>query len=278
MTLTRATLLALLLLFAGCAQTGDDDDAANDDDAADDDDSVCGEASGGSGGALDSLVWFDQEGNVVTGEGSAEYHTLVYSPSSAAVTPTPVLFLVGRRMPTVRSENEDIFEGLGMLDWAEDYGWTTMLANPGDTGGGQINWTGSNTDDAFFHDALDVVAAHYDIDLDRVHAAGSSAGGRAASFLGYTHGDRLASIANHAGNNPFSPWPETPWENECAGFFIHGLTDNVVPRAAVEDVRDMFADAGQVTGTHFDYEYGHEWRPEGFFPEMKAFFDSVCNE
>lgn len=272
-------LLSCLLVSAGCAEpgAGDDDDAANDDDLGDDDDAACGLSSGGSGGAMDVATWYSVPG-FGPGDGSSQYEMLAYAPSSAAVTPMPVLLLVGRRMPLARADNEALFAQLGMIDWAEEHGWVVYLANPGDTGNSQINWTDSQEDADFFNASLDLLGEQYDIDLDRVHALGSSAGGRAATYLGWAHGERLASIVNHAGSNPFSPWPGTPWDSECAGLFIHDDEDPIVPRAAVQDVIDMWIDADQVTETDFEYAYEHAWVPEGLFPPMKAFFDTVCNE
>ena len=271
--------LGLSVLLTACpsesADPSDDDDAVDDDDTGE----ACGRASGGSGGALDSMVWLQVDGFGDALDNSSEYEVLVYAPSSAQVTPMPVLMLVGRRMPLPFAQNEQIFSDLlGMTDWAEEYGWLVMLPNPGNTGGDQINWTDSATDAAFFDAAVDTVAGRWDIDLDRIHAVGSSAGGRAASYLGWAHSDRLASIVNHAGGNPFGTWPETPWDAECAGLFIHDEDDPVVPRAAVEDVVAMWEDAGQVTETYFDYPDEHEWVPESLFPTMKTFFDGVCNE
>jgi len=272
-------LLFGLLVLGGCPGPGadDDDSSTDDDDGGDDDDAVCGRSSGGTGGAMDTPTWFSVPG-FGDGDGSSQYEMLAYAPTSAAVTPMPVLMLVGRRMPLPRADNEALFEGLGMIDWAEEHGWVVFLPNPGDTGNSQINWTDSQQDADFFDASLDLLAERYDIDLDRVHAVGSSAGARAATYLGWAHGERLASIVNHAGSNPFNTWPDTPWESECAGLFIHDDDDPVVPRAAVQEVVDMWVDAGQVTETYFDYPNQHEWNPQGLFPPMKAFFDTVCNE
>ena len=270
-------LFGALLATTGCPDATDDDDsaAAVDDD---DDDGGCGLASGGAGGAMDTLRWFGPDGGPGSpGDGTSEYEMLVYAPSSAP-TPMPVLLLVGRRMPLAHGENETIFTQLGMTDFADTYGYLVALPNPGDTGNSQINWTDSETDAAFFDDAMDVLESQYDIDVDRVHAVGSSAGGRAATYLGWAHADRLASIVNHAGSSPFGTWPETPWANECAGLFIHDDDDPIVPRSAIEAVVAEWEAAGQVTETYYDYPNEHEWRPEALFPAMTEFFDGVCND
>ncbi len=278
------SLIALLLLL-GCPATGDDDDSASDDDDAttDDDDATpaCGLASEGSGGAA-GLSWLEIDGFSPPNDGTAHYEVMVYDPPSRdPATPAPVMWMVGRRMPVTYGENEDIvLDGLGLRAEADASGFLLVLPNPGDPmGNNQLNWTDSQTDFDFFDAALDAIAAGWNADLDRVHLMGSSAGGSASVLLGVRHADRVASIANHAGRNPFEGlWPSTPWEREVAGIFIHDEDDPVVSRSAVEDGAAMFEGAEQLTERAYNYSRGHERAPEELHPLMFDFFEGVCND
>ncbi len=272
-------LLGLLALGPACAVPAADDDdvTADDDDAA----PACGLASNGSGGAP-GVSWLEIDGFSPPGDGTAHYEVLVYDPPSRdPARPVPVIWMVGRRMPTDHAENENIvLDSLRWRDEADREGFLVILPNPGDPqGNGQLNWTDSPTDIAFFDAALDAVAAGWNVDLDRVHLLGSSAGGSAALLLGVRHADRVASLANHAGRNPLQgQWPSAPWERDAPALFIHDPDDPIVPREAVQDGVDMWEAAGQEVELWFDYPRGHEYAPELMHPRMLEFFGRTCND
>jgi hypothetical protein len=277
---------SLLLLLAGlvlvACPTSDDDDATGDDDdsgAADDDD-ACGEPSNGSG-LPTGTSWHEVPGFGTPADEVPDYELLLHVPVDLDPTvAAPVLMLVGRRMPLNRPENEEIiFEWLAMDDLATDNGWVLAIPMAGTAGDGRLSWTESATDDAYFDAWLDLLAAGWNIDLDRVHMVGSSAGGAAAVFLGYEHAERVASLVDHAGSNPyFGQWPSTPWPAECAALFVHDEADPVVGREGVEDAALMFEEAGQHVERAYEYDSGHDWNPDELGPLMADFFGRMCNE
>jgi predicted esterase len=273
----RTPLFLLLALpVAACPGPADDDDSiADDDDSVVDDDDVCGEPSGGSGGAP-GLSWVSVPGFGDPEDADASWEMLVYEPTTADPAGAPVLMLVGRRMPFSHAENEALFEGLGFLDVAEQQGWVTIL--PLTTGDVNISWTDSQQDADFFDAAIDELQARWNVDRDRLHLLGSSAGGAAATYLGWRHAPRIASIVNHAGRNPFQVDPELPWTGEVAGLFIHDEADPIVSRAAIEDAAALYESAGMHVERHYAYDRGHEWVPEALFPPTVEFAERMCNE
>lgn len=91
---------------------------------------------------------------------------------------------------------------------------------------------GTGVDDIGFIDALiDVIAASYTIDLQRVYSTGLSNGGIMSNTLACALNDRIAAIAGVGGtmsivqNNACSP------SNKIPVMHIHGTSDIVVPYA-----------------------------------------------
>ncbi len=268
----------LLPLLLACP-TMDDDSTADDDDDSAHDGEACGLPSEGSGGPT-GTSWHEVPGFGTPGDDAPDYELFVHVPDGLdPAVAAPVLMLVGRRMPLDRAENEMvIFDMLNMDALAAEQGWLLTAPMPGPAGDGRLSWSDSADDEAFFEAALDQLAAGWNVDLDRIHGIGASAGGSAAVMLAYKHGDRLASILNHAGANPYQgAWPATPWPADCAGLFVHDEDDPIVPRAPVEDGALMFEDAGQHTERAYDYPSGHDWDAEVLGALMADFFGRVCN-
>jgi len=279
----RTLLTPSLAFLVACAGAGgfDDDDSSP---PADDDDAaafVCGDASGGSGGA-EGLSWHEVPGFGTPGDPVPDYEIAVYLPPGAdPAEPLPLLMITARRMPDTRAMNEGIIFGdppnLSADTLGDDEGWIVALPLPGPAGEG-LNWTDSPTDQDYWNAAVDLLEANYNVDRDRIWMAGSSAGGTATVYLGWRHAPRIAAIVNHAGRNPFEgDWPDTPWDDDCAGLFIHGEDDTVVSTAAVEDAATMWEDAGQVTERAYDYPSGHAWDSVEMAALMAEFLPRTCN-
>ena len=262
------TTLLLALLLVGCPPV-DDDDAAQE----------CGLPSGGSGGP-GGTSWHEVVGYGTPADDAPDYELMVHVPDDLdLVDAPPVLMLVGRRMPLDRGQNESIlFDMLELDELVAEQGWLLVMPLPGEAAPDQLSWTDSATDHAFFDAAFDQLEAGWNVDRDRIHAVGASAGGSAAVMLAYEHGDRLASVLNQAGRNPYqAAWPPTPWPDDCAALFVHDEDDQVVPRDPVEDGALMFEAAGQHVERAYDYDAGHEWDPEQLGALMADFFGRMCN-
>jgi polyhydroxybutyrate depolymerase len=109
-------------------------------------------------------------------------------------------------------------------------------------------WTvGSSADDVGFTAALlDTLAAHYNIDADRVYSTGMSNGGYMSFLLACQLSDKIAAIASVTGSmtpetfNACNPQHPTPIMQ------IHGTTDGTVPyngavwTKAIDDVMDYW--------------------------------------
>ncbi len=273
---------ALLLLMPACGPGDDDDSAApvDDDDGADDDDATCGDASGGAGGAVGGS-WVEFADFGTPGDDVPDHEMLVYVPATLdPAEAAPVLVVVARRMPLTRAENEfALIEpgGLEVAAFADEMGWIAALPLPRPAGDGRLSWTDEEVDQDFFDASLDALETDWNIDRDRIWLFGSSAGGAAAIYLGWRHAGRVAAIMNHAGSNPFSAWPSTPWDDDCAALFVHDEADTVVPRAAVEDGALMFEDAGQQVEREYDYAFGHGWDIPTMNGLMADWFPRTCN-
>jgi pimeloyl-ACP methyl ester carboxylesterase len=275
MSLRISLLLSLFLL--GCeASVTDDDDVADDDDAVDGDD-VCGDPSGGTGGTPGES-WMSTPDFTVN-EATSQYASFLIVPNGAVPeTGLPVLVLMARRMPDDRGTVEQVVaEFLEFRDFATAEGYLVAMVVPGPAGGSN-NWTTSQTDEDFFGATLDEVGSQYDIDRDRVHVWGSSAGATAAALIGHTHADRLASILAHAGRSPWTGDAPEPWPGEIPALFVHSPDDDVVSRAAVDEIVAIWGGANQRTETWFDYPHGHQWVPSTANGPMVEFFESTCNE
>ncbi len=274
-------VLAALALLSGCPATGVDDD---DDTSADDDDGsdfVCGLPSNGSGGP-DGLTWLEVDGYSTPADAVPDYEIAVYQPPGIdASVALPLLLITARRMPLDRPTNEMILFGdqpnLSLDTYADEQQWLGAMLLPGPTGDG-LNWTSSPEDLTYWHAAVDLLEANYNVDRDRIWQAGSSAGGNATVYLGHVTADRTAAIADHAGSNPYQGnWPATPWDDDCAGVFIHDINDTIVPRASVEDAAAMWEDAGQHTEREYEYSAGHAWDYDQIGAIFADFFPRTCN-
>lgn len=87
---------------------------------------------------------------------------------------------------------------------------------------GRWERSGAGADDVFLTALLDDVAAHYCVDLDRVHAAGISLGSWKTTITACTHPDRFASIALVAEN-------VAPGGCAIPVVAFHGTADHAVP-------------------------------------------------
>lgn len=275
-----AAALGLLLGLAACGD-GPLDEPDDDDATTDDDDTACGDPSDGAGGGP-GATWLVPDGFGTPADEVPDHEMLVYVPADLDPTvAAPVLVLVGRRMPTTRAENEFALidpAGLDIASLAEEMGWITALPLPRVAADGRLSWSDDAVDQEFFRASLDLLEANWQVDRDRVWLFGSSAGGIASVYLGWLHADRVASIFNHAGRNPFEgAWPSTPWGADCAAMFVHDEADTVVPRPPVEDGALMFEDAGQVVERVYDYSHGHQWRTDEMNALMADWFPRTCN-
>ena len=174
-------------------------------------------------------------------EATSQYASFLIVPNGAVPeTGLPVLVLMARRMPDDRGTVEQVVaEFLEFRDFATAEGYLVAMVVPGPAGGSN-NWTTSQTDEDFFGATLDELGSQYDIDRDRVHVWGSSAGATAAALIGHTHADRLASILAHAGRSP--------WTGRCPGALARRDPGAVrtqprrrrgVPRGGGRDRRDL---------------------------------------
>ncbi|MEZ5013994.1 MAG: T9SS type A sorting domain-containing protein [Chitinophagales bacterium] len=118
---------------------------------------------------------------------------------------------------------------------ADTAGFITVLPNGTLDGSGFRFWNcwglpGEGVDDVqFISDVIDYMAAHYNIDLNRVYSTGMSNGGFMSHTLACELSDRIAAIASVAGTmSPIrmafcDPHHTTPVMQ------IHGTADDVVP-------------------------------------------------
>lgn len=273
-----------LSVLAACADTAlpDDDSTTGpeDDDSTEDptptDPCAAVDGSGGSGAAA-GRGWLTVPGFSTDTDAVPDYEVLYYAPGSLT-GPSELRVLMTRPIAQDRAGIEQvIFDYLGQDQWAEEDGVIFVMPLPGPFEASQLGWyTQDPADLDYLTAALDTVELAFDVDRQRIHLYGTSAGGRLAVHYGHSLSTRIASIGDHAGSNPFANWPATPWARALPALLVHDEGDPIVSRSAMEDVRDMFLDAGAEVETAFDYASGHEWNQEEIHPILGSYFAAQC--
>lgn len=234
--------------------------------------------SGGSG-APEGRSWLPVAGWTTDTDAVPDREVLLHVP--AGIDPTvgaPLMVLMTRPIPQDRAAIEQIaFDYLGQDAFADSEGWIFAMPMPGPFEAGQLGWYSQlDSERGFLGAAIDAIEAALPVDRQRIHLYGTSAGGRYAVAFGHAATTRIASVIDHAGSNPFSQWPALPWPRALPALLIHDEADPIVSRAAMEDVRDMFLDAGAEVEAAFEYDRGHEWVPEEIHPLIAAWVPGRC--
>lgn len=197
--------------------------------------------------------------------------------------PTPVV--LNLHGATSNAAQQSVYSGLPAAGTKRGF----IVVTP-DATGGFWERAGSGADDGFLTALLDDVAAHYCVDLDRVHAAGISLGSWKATITACTHPERFASIALVAEN-------VAPGGCAIPVVAFHGTADHSVPygeggdpgvvvtggNAALPGVRGNMAAWARNNGcdpepriVHIDPDVDH-WTFPGCDPGRGAEFYSVIH-
>jgi poly(3-hydroxybutyrate) depolymerase len=282
MRLHHVPIAALLALAAACNDPADDDTTLPlDDDAADDDttaDPCPADPSGGTGGAT-GTSWLTVLDHSTSDTAMPDREVLVHTPSSwDGASPLALYVMMTKPTPQDRAQVEEIFlEFVDQDAWSDASGFLFAVPMPGPYEGGNLGWyLGSVDDDAYFNAALDTLLASYNVDRSRIFLYGTSAGGRLAAYYGQKHGERLTGVIDHAGSSPWNQPPPLPWPRALPGLFIHDPADPIVSRQAMEDIVQIWEDAGAPAETAFDYASGHEWNGEEIQPLIDDWVGRTC--
>lgn len=176
----------------------------------------------------------DVNGNMSYGGKNRTY--LLHVPSGYnAATPTPLLF-VFHGLTGTGSMMSDITQFSPLSD-QENF----LVVYPDGIG---KKWAspGGNIDDVGFISALiDALSSTYNVDADRVFAAGASNGGMFTYRLGMELTERFAGIASIAGFLPNYSQAPVPSKNIPVLHF-HGTADGIIPLSAGENAVDYWVD------------------------------------
>lgn len=137
--------------------------------------------------------------------------------------PVTVFFHGWKGSASQYTRNEDIIAGWtsgGML-------WLLPEAS-GESWNMSVDFGGSRDDVAFTAAILDDADARWGIDRERVYAAGFSAGGAMATFLGCHHGAAYAAITTISGGF-WHPAPASCSSEPLSVNHLHGIHDGVWP-------------------------------------------------
>ena len=108
-----------------------------------------------------------------------------------------------------------------------------------------VGWGGSTVDDVGFTNALlDVLAAEYSINMDRVYSTGMSNGGFMSYLLACELSDRIAAVASVTGSMTTNLTQTCDSDRPMPVLEIHGTNDATVPydgAAFAEGIDDVIA-------------------------------------
>ncbi len=129
-------------------------------------------------------------------------------------------------------------------------------------------WAGT-PDDVLVKSMLDAISAGAfgPIDANRLYAMGISSGGFMTSRMAISYPGVFRALANHSGSyatcSAFCFVPPSLPSNHPPMLFLHGNTDTIVPRSAVQPYLDALQSAGHEAQIVSDPDAGHEWLVTG---------------
>lgn len=130
-----------------------------------------------------------------------------------------------------------------------------------------------NDDLAFFDALLEHVAGRYNIDLNRVFAAGMSNGAYFCSLLGALRSYKVAGIAMHSGGLAVFEARGISSPKKFAAIVIHGEDDRIVPVEQGRKARDQFTEEKHPVEYVEVPGLGHRWASkEKINDKIWAFF------